>query len=267
MTQQVEQGQIAEQVARARGALGSALGQLQDVNVRGLDTARVSAALAQAIKSLFTAEQTGLADAVPVESAMEHLRGTLMLLQDLQVNQVDLNQATATIARTLAILYPVASTLRTQMPAPSPIPLVARVAPSLAPPQPVPLVARRSGPPSTVPPEVEKRTAPRRALEVELGFQSDTNFFTGFTQDISGGGIFVATYDIPAVGTKVNVNFLLPGGPMMSIDGVVRWVREYNDNSPDTAPGIGVSFERIHPQDQAAINAYLRENAPLFFEE
>jgi uncharacterized protein (TIGR02266 family) len=265
--QQSGQTAIGEQVVRARAALGAALGQLQDIQAPGLDVDRVSAALARAVKSLFAAQRAGLTDASPVEEAMEHLRSTLMLLQDLRVNQVDLNQATATIARTLAILYPVATAIRAATPEPNPIPLVARVAPSVAPPQPVPLVARRSGPPSTVPPAAEKRAVPRRGLEVELGFQSETNFFTGFTQDISTGGIFVATYDIPSVGTEVNVNFCLPGGPLMSLDGVVRWVREFNDNNPEMAPGIGVSFERLHPADREAINAYLRENAPLFYED
>ena len=267
MQQQPDADPITDQVARARAALGAALGQLQDVSVPGLDTGQVSGTLARAVRALFAAEAAGLADASPLDAAMEHLRSTLMLLQDLQVNELALNQATATIARTLAILFPVAATLRAAQPAPSPIPLVARVAPSLAPPQPVPLVARRSGPPSTVPPGFEKRSDPRRALEVELGFQSETNFFTGFTQDISTGGIFVATYDVPAVGTRVNVNFLLPGGPMMSVDGVVRWVREYNDNNPEMAPGIGVAFETLHPQDREAINEYLKENTPLFYDE
>jgi len=102
---------------------------------------------------------------------------------------------------------------------------------------------------------------------VEIGFQSETNFFTGFSMDISSGGLFVATYDVPEVGTRVNVNFGLPSGPLMSIDGTVRWVREFNPAAPETTPGMGVQFERLDPADERAINEYIDKHQTMFYDE
>ena len=94
-----------------------------------------------------------------------------------------------------------------------------------------------------------------------------TNFFTGFSQDISTGGIFIATFDILAMGARLNVNFTVPGGPVLSVDGVVRWVREYNETTPDVEPGMGVQFEGLNADDQGAINKFMEQNPPIFFDD
>ena len=57
----------------------------------------------------------------------------------------------------------------------------------------------------------ERRTAPRIELEIEVGLETEHNFYTGLTQDISSGGIFVATPLSYRVGEKMVVRFTLPG--------------------------------------------------------
>jgi uncharacterized protein (TIGR02266 family) len=268
------QSHMQEQVARARAALGEALGQLQDIRQPGLDVNRVSESLARSVKKLFDAEASWSLDVALVEQAMEHLRRTLAMLQDVRGDDPALHEATATIARIMAILFPVSRALAEPEPeAPAvedgPIPLTRKlpVRPSYAP---LPLVNRRAEEQAAQPrvaPEEERREAPRRDVEVEIGFQSETNFFTGLSMDVSTGGLFVASYDIPPVGTEVNVNFNLPGGPMMSLNGIVRWVREFNPVTPDMVPGFGVSFVNLSPVEEAAINDYLARNSPLLYED
>ena len=97
--------------------------------------------------------------------------------------------------------------------------------------------------------------------------QSGTNFFTGFSLDISSGGLYISTYDTLPMGASVNVNFDLPGGPVMSLNGLVQWVREYNPAIPDMEPGIGVKFVGLSDQDQQLLNRYIAENPPIFYEE
>jgi len=116
------------------------------------------------------------------------------------------------------------------------------------------------------PSEKDRRSVDRRDIHVELGIQSDTNFYTGFARDISAGGLFVATYDLPRIGTAVNVNFRLPGGPLLSLHGVVRWVREPDEGDSDVTPGMGISLEHLEPREKAAINAYLSTHEPLYLE-
>lgn len=273
LTEEQIHAHMHEQVKRARSALGEALGQLQDISQPELDVDAVSRALARAVKCLFDAESGWTVDAAGVEQAMEHLRLTLALMQDVRGDEPALHDATATIARTLAILFPVSRSLLEPEPQAlpaedGPIPLTRKLPlrPSHAP---LPLVTRRAEqqPPVPPPPEGDRREATRRDIAVEIGFQSETNFFTGLSMDISTGGLFVATYDVPPVGTRINVNFSLPHGPMLSLDGVVRWVREYNPAIPEMVPGIGVSFVNLSLADEAAINEYLAWSAPLLYED
>ena len=112
----------------------------------------------------------------------------------------------------------------------------------------------------------ERRKSGRRAMEVDIGIHSETNFFTGFSMDISSGGLFVSTYDVLPVGTELNVNFSLPHGPVLSLDGTVNWVREYNSTQPDQAPGMGIRFTHISREDEEHINRYISQHDPLFYD-
>ncbi len=265
MSQLTANDHLRQQVARARVALGEALGHTQEMIHRsGLDVNTVSASLAGAVKALFEAESSGLNDESHVGQAMEHLRRTLTLMQEVPNQDRKLEIATATVARTMAILFPLFKALEgRKFREPEPIPLMG-VLPARGEPAPLPLSARRR--PELAATDRERRRANRRSIEVDIGMQSETNFFTGFSLDISSGGLFVSTYDILPLDSEVNVNFSLPGGPMMSLSGLVRWVRDYNEAVPDTAPGMGIMFEDLSIEQENEINTYLARSNPLFFE-
>ena len=57
----------------------------------------------------------------------------------------------------------------------------------------------------------ERRSEPRIELEVEVGMETDHNFYTGLTQDISSGGMFIATSVLYRMGDVIRVRFSLPG--------------------------------------------------------
>ena len=237
--------------------------------------------LAAAVRSLYLAEAAGLAEPGPVGRAMDSLRAALGQMQDACSARPELEVATASIARSLAVLFPLLATLSAPPPDEAPLPLVRR-APAGYVEAPLPLTRRRAealreGEPLALTPKPrarpepargsERRVAVRREVEVEIGIQSDTNFYTGFSCDISSGGLFVATYDVPAIGTAVNINFRLPGCPAMSLDGVVRWVRDLNPTDPDVVPGMGVAFGALGPLEASAINAFLSVRQPIFYED
>lgn len=264
------------QVGRAKELIGRALGLMQDM---GADASAPSASrhLAAAIRSLYAAEAAGLVEPGPVAAAMDGLRAALGQMQDACASRPELEIATKAIARALAVLFPLLSALAAPAADEAPLPLVRR-APTGAIEEPLPLTRRRAavppdGEPLALTPKPraaagpERRVAARREVEIEIGIQSDTNFYTGFSCDISSGGIFVATYDVPAIGTPVNVNFRLPGGPAMSLDGTVRWVRDLDPRDPDVVPGMGVAFAGLEPAQARAINAFLAVRQPIFYEE
>jgi uncharacterized protein (TIGR02266 family) len=114
----------------------------------------------------------------------------------------------------------------------------------------------------------ERRTAPRIELEVEVGLETEHNFYTGLTQDISSGGIFVATGLSYRVGEKMTVRFTLPGRkePIVA-ESEVRWIRDSRYTKTDAPDGVGLRFISLPPADQAAIVSFLESRDSLFYDD
>jgi len=109
---------------------------------------------------------------------------------------------------------------------------------------------------------VERRRHERRTLEAEIGVYSETNFYTGFSEDISEGGMFVATYDLRPIGAQVDLEFVLPGGYEVSVRGEVRWVKDPIDS--DSFAGMGIRFLDLKGEDLAAVQEFVSNREPLF---
>jgi uncharacterized protein (TIGR02266 family) len=108
-------------------------------------------------------------------------------------------------------------------------------------------------------------TRDRVHLRTNIGLGSDSNFFTGFSTDIHTGGLFVATVETVPRGTQVDLDFTLPGGRPLKASGVVRWLREPNDHTPDLMPGVGVQFQELQPEVASLISDFVRQREPLFY--
>jgi uncharacterized protein (TIGR02266 family) len=174
----------------------------------------------------------------------------------------ELGQATEAVARALAILYPLLSgSLRQRrdvvvpgMHERQPTPVVPHV-----PPAPVVAGTRRITP-DYAGRERRGGWAARVPVETDIGLLSDSHFYTGVSQDLSSGGVFVATYHPRPPGTLVTVCFVLPDGHAVEAGGVVRWVRNATDDAP---PGMGVAFQQLADGDLRAIEHFCAEREPV----
>ncbi len=112
-----------------------------------------------------------------------------------------------------------------------------------------------------------RRGGERVAADIHVTYESDHNFFKGFTENISEGGLFMATYTPPSVGEKMTLRFTLPGieHPIETV-AEVRWTREMNPAS-DTPPGVGLRFVTLSDQDRALVERFVGLRDPLFFDE
>jgi uncharacterized protein (TIGR02266 family) len=110
-----------------------------------------------------------------------------------------------------------------------------------------------------------KRVAARVAMQTQVDLASDSNFFTGFSTNISEGGLFIATVNVLPPGTPVDVTFSLPAGARLTVKGEVRWTREVNDRTPEVFPGVGVRFTEVDPAVVGQIKAFVQQREPLFF--
>jgi uncharacterized protein (TIGR02266 family) len=112
----------------------------------------------------------------------------------------------------------------------------------------------------------EHRRDRRVPLEVEVTLQSDHNFFAGIANNVSEGGIFVATVTPPPVGSEVGFELVL-GGERFLVVGVVRWVRDEHAASQGAPAGCGVKW--VHLEDGAleAIHHFIDVRQTDFYEE
>lgn len=101
---------------------------------------------------------------------------------------------------------------------------------------------------------------------VEIDHQSETNFFTDLSSQISRGGLFVATYDVLRAGTLLNVFLSLPCGRSFPLEGSVAWVREIENCADGASPGMGITFKQLTSELRTAIYRYMIERPPLLFE-
>ncbi|MBL0698187.1 TIGR02266 family protein [Comamonas sp. JC664] len=119
--------------------------------------------------------------------------------------------------------------------------------------------------PAAPPDGKDARRNGRVRMHTSIDMRSDSNFFTGFSLDISEGGVFIATVDAVPRGTQVELDFTLPGGRPMKVTGVVRWVREANARTPELMPGVGVQFTGLPSEVATAISSFVTTRDPMFF--
>ena len=92
-----------------------------------------------------------------------------------------------------------------------------------------------------------KRTQQRRVIDLDVDLDGGDGPCQGFSENLSRGGIFVATHLVKPVGASVEFCIHLPEG-FEAVRGVgeVRWIRAHDEWS-DVPPGMGILFVRLDP--------------------
>lgn len=112
-----------------------------------------------------------------------------------------------------------------------------------------------------------RREHTRVVLKTSVHLASESNFYTGFSDNISEGGIFIATYNHAPLGTKLSLEFSLPDdGPAIRVEGEVRWLREFNPDS-DAPPGMGFRFLELDDESRSRVERFCRARDTLFYDD
>jgi uncharacterized protein (TIGR02266 family) len=112
-----------------------------------------------------------------------------------------------------------------------------------------------------------RRAHERALLEVEVTLESENNFYAGITNDVSEGGVFVATVVPLPVGASVALTLRLGGeGPSWDVTGEVRWIRELEAACEGYPPGCGIRWRFIPDEALAAIRAFVAERDTILFD-
>ena len=219
----------------------------------GAEIADAVAALREAARSEANAQTAYLR----LRTAIGHLGRGLSALEADPSDRVA--EASESVARALALLYPVARAHQRQRrqvvfhPSLPPSGELASLPPAPETAGPAGAGGVRGGP--------ERRRGTRIRVEADVGLLSESHFYTGLSRDVSRGGLFVATYQPKPPGTEVALYFVLPSGRTVHADGVVAWTSEAVG---DLAPGMGIAFQRVADDDLEAIEEFCRERTPTY---
>lgn len=114
--------------------------------------------------------------------------------------------------------------------------------------------------PLSGPAPVSKRAHERVRMQAAIDFGSAA----GFSTNLSGGGLFIATAQPLPIGTELEVSFQLPGSVVIRARAVVRWIRGVTGVH---TPGMGLQFIGLEEKDRAAIAAFIATREPLLFQD
>ena len=106
----------------------------------------------------------------------------------------------------------------------------------------------------------------RHSVSARVTMGSEHNFYTGFTQDVSSGGLFLATNELREIGDIIEFGLQLGEGKTeIQLRGEVRWVREANDWTTDVPPGMGIKFLELDPRVAEKIDAFIQSTRDAIF--
>ena len=102
----------------------------------------------------------------------------------------------------------------------------------------------------------DRRHDGRTALEIPVDYSTVDAFFTDFSGNINGGGMFIETESPADPETEVQLSFRLPGREEpVKVEGRVAWVSDGTTGQPQ---GMGIEFHSLSPEMHVCINAVAR---------
>ena len=104
-------------------------------------------------------------------------------------------------------------------------------------------------------PADDHRQHPRYPLRVRIDLAGPHGFVKTTTENLSIGGLFVATKAPYAVGSRVDLVLRILHAPPMELQGEVRWVREASGGIPG---GMGIRLQGLTDAQESVIDSFLR---------
>jgi uncharacterized protein (TIGR02266 family) len=95
---------------------------------------------------------------------------------------------------------------------------------------------------------------------VRLRYPDLETFVEKYAPNVTRGGIFLASREPRPVGEVLRFEVLLrQGGPVLSGEGRVTWVKEFNPAEPHRPYGMGVQFLYVDPSARPVLEQLLKK--------
>lgn len=105
---------------------------------------------------------------------------------------------------------------------------------------------------------------PERSAPIAFEFELATQLYADLSGDLRSGGLFIATYRMLPVGTRVELEIELSDWTRLYVLGRVSWQRR--ETQGESRPGMGIAFEELSPTALAALSSCCSANPPLYFD-
>jgi len=102
------------------------------------------------------------------------------------------------------------------------------------------------------------RKTPRTPIAIQVNYHAVDNFLRDFADDLSTGGMFIATQEPAEPGTQLILEFMLPGyNYPIRVKAEVMWSR--TRTSIDQIRGMGVKFIDLSASAEDKIDAIVKK--------
>lgn len=113
------------------------------------------------------------------------------------------------------------------------------------------------------------RRAERHRIDQALRFHLESDqapsFWTGLARNISSGGLFVNTYNLPEMGSFIEVRFWVPfHKEAFDLRAEVVWVRGDDVAADPNNVGFGARFVGLEPDTKKVLDEYIRKIETVF---
>ncbi len=110
----------------------------------------------------------------------------------------------------------------------------------------------------------DRRVFTRKRVSVTVGLRTEHGFWNGFAENISEGGIFIATHAPFDMGEEVDLTFALAKGKKgdrtkYTVTCEVCWIRP--DTGGGLPPGMGLRFKGLDDSATREIQRYIDKGA------
>jgi uncharacterized protein (TIGR02266 family) len=103
--------------------------------------------------------------------------------------------------------------------------------------------------------DADHRIHPRYPLRIRIDLVGPHGFVKATTENLSTGGLFVATKAPYPVGSRVDLVLRILHAPPMELGGEVRWVRDAAGGIP---AGMGIRLHGLSTAQREVIESFLR---------
>lgn len=107
-----------------------------------------------------------------------------------------------------------------------------------------------------------RRVAPRADVVLQLQYRSAGHLLVNYCTNLSRGGVFVPAADPLPAGTRLQLEFTVPGeAGATRLEAEVRWVRQFD--APEGPAGMGLAFHDVGSALGLRIDALVADFEPL----